>query len=1242
MKKIPKTSRAADQTAQLMSAPPTLLTPMQYTPKPQTFNPVCYAHQHFINQQTRLYLQYIELMRTLSTNSQAQNHPAKKPKIQFDQQDLIELATGKISNVFGPAFTKVDALKHPLRIPAPPYLLADRVTRIDATALSMQPGLLWTELEIKPDTLTHLNHLPAGLLVETAQANMILINWLGANLALNEERHYRLVELDFEFHASLPKIGSLLSCEIKVDKIIHYQGRLLFNFKCNVYHDSKLIFAVTLGRAGFFSHAELDRPQSTQWQADTAKYSEDIKPNPPLAPLAQLTFDSQAIKRLIQGDLVSVFGEAFNYSQTHLRTPTLPDGKLQLLHEVTKLDFNGGPKQRGYLKACYNINPDAWFFKAHFKDDPCMPGTLAFEGGLQAMMFYLIAHGDTLKHDSWRFEPLQNQPVNIRCYNQVLMTNKKLTYEVFVDKHINDPTPTLYAYLLIKVDSILVMQTYIGIRLVPDWPLANLKPSQTIIPSKKSAAKLDDDLSCDINTMLACAWGAPTEMYGTLAKDFDLRQSPTRLPGPPYHFLTQVNAVDKTAAKLNCEYLVPNNAWYYAESANFMNMPIAALLEAGLQPCGWLMAVTHYDFTNDAGLKVRNLSGSAEYFHYIPASTESLDTDVQLTKVLKLKGTKLFNLNVAVKIKNQIVFNMQTEFGYFNEKSLLQQQGISEMQPWKKWLTKKTALPHKLSTPPWTINTFIQRNLAESCLPNQRLKLIDHISGYWQKPDDLIALLRGERDVHPSDWYFKTHFFQDPVQPGSLGIQAMQELIGYYLMHQNPQIEFPIILPKLPQKFSWKYRGQILPQVATINILAAIKSKPEEHCHYVNADASLWINGVCIYSANDLSYQINNAPPNGHRFSREVTLDQEKQPWLKDHCPTYTLPVLPMMSIVDQVVDFVSDYFPNQKVIAIRQLKLLSWIIVNPSVKLKQQLTVVNSKEVQVELFIINDSTQLAAQGMVEIADQYPASPKTFTPLDNLHPSTDPYQAKNLFHGPSFHIIKSLATCKHGSSSILSTKTTADFGATHQVLLDGIPQSFPRHDLSVWSKHANAQHRCFPSHIESIEFFTDLPRHGDVNCELRYRGDWQNKIDRIHCQAQLQAAGKTSIQIDYVEKLFSLPENLQQLTSTEIARYITEKKYFPKATLATQLDNCCELSLTTVLRGDWLPGTLATIYGATGDLLSVTKEICIKDYFCHKHQVHPHAINITADNYVFIGKSRKKYYYRVETTKNIVRVYDAG
>ncbi len=38
-----------------------------------------------------------------------------------------------------------------------------------------------------------------------------------------------------------------------------------------------------------------------------------------------------------------------------------------------------------------------------------------------------------------------------------------------------------------------------------------------------------------------------------------------------------------------------------------------------------------------------------------------------------------------------------------------------------------------------------------------------------------------ELDIHPEQWFFKVHFPGDPVMPGCLGLDAMWQMVGFYL-----------------------------------------------------------------------------------------------------------------------------------------------------------------------------------------------------------------------------------------------------------------------------------------------------------------------------------------------------------------------------------------------------------------------------------------------------------------------------
>ena len=41
--------------------------------------------------------------------------------------------------------------------------------------------------------------------------------------------------------------------------------------------------------------------------------------------------------------------------------------------------------------------------------------------------------------------------------------------------------------------------------------------------------------------------------------------------------------------------------------------------------------------------------------------------------------------------------------------------------------------------------------------------------------------IEAEFDINPDLWFFKCHFLGDPVMPGSLGLDALWQLVGFYL-----------------------------------------------------------------------------------------------------------------------------------------------------------------------------------------------------------------------------------------------------------------------------------------------------------------------------------------------------------------------------------------------------------------------------------------------------------------------------
>jgi acyl transferase domain-containing protein len=88
------------------------------------------------------------------------------PGPKFDREQLYLLSTGPLSLVLGDAFKTLDGRKRVVRMPAPPFLLADRVLGIEGEQGSMRAQThLWTETDIREDAW-YLNRgrMPFGIL----------------------------------------------------------------------------------------------------------------------------------------------------------------------------------------------------------------------------------------------------------------------------------------------------------------------------------------------------------------------------------------------------------------------------------------------------------------------------------------------------------------------------------------------------------------------------------------------------------------------------------------------------------------------------------------------------------------------------------------------------------------------------------------------------------------------------------------------------------------------------------------------------------------------------------------------------------------------------------------------------------------------------------------------------------------------------------------------------------------------
>ncbi len=104
-----------------------------------------------------------------------------------------------------------------------------------------------------------------------------------------------------------------------------------------------------------------------------------------------------------------------------------------------------------------------------------------------------------------------------------------------------------------------------------------------------------------------------------------------------------------------------------------------------------------------------------------------------------------------------------------------------------------------------------------------------------------------ELDIKPELWFFECHFPTDPVMPGCLGLDAMWQLIGFYLgWLGNPGRGRALGAGEV------KFFGQVLPTAKKVTYKIDLTRVIQRKLVMGVANATMEVDGKEIYSAKDL------------------------------------------------------------------------------------------------------------------------------------------------------------------------------------------------------------------------------------------------------------------------------------------------------------------------------------------------------------------------------------------------------
>jgi 3-hydroxymyristoyl/3-hydroxydecanoyl-(acyl carrier protein) dehydratase len=260
--------------------------------------------------------------------------------------------------------------------------------------------------------------------------------------------------------------------------------------------------------------------------------------------------------------------------------------------------------------------------------------------------------------------------------------------------------------------------------------------------------------------------------------------------------------------------------------------------------------------TSPDDLCFRNLGGTATQWEPVLADAGTLTTELILTKVSHSAGMIILNYEFCVRCQRRKVYSGETYFGFFQRAALALQVGIRDVQPFvlsAEQLAQGKSFPMP-NQPPF---------------PDERWRMIDRIEPLCANGGSAgLGFLRGIKIVRPDEWFFRAHFYRDPVWPGSLGLEAFLQLLSVAAAERGP-----LTVPPSPFEgegkgvrtdvrhhiglgipHTWLYRGQVVPTNREVQIDADITNVDEQR-KLIQADGYLSVDGRIIYQMKGFTLQ---------------------------------------------------------------------------------------------------------------------------------------------------------------------------------------------------------------------------------------------------------------------------------------------------------------------------------------------------------------------------------------------------
>jgi 3-hydroxymyristoyl/3-hydroxydecanoyl-(acyl carrier protein) dehydratase len=303
-------------------------------------------------------------------------------------------------------------------------------------------------------------------------------------------------------------------------------------------------------------------------------------------------------------------------------------------------------------------------------------------------------------------------------------------------------------------------------------------------------------------------------------------------------------------AALTAEFDMPAQPWFAPHNGR-PAVPYSVLMESALQPCGffsvWLGSTLA---TPEEDIYLRILDGDARLSAVPDLAGRTVRTRVVLESSAASGGVTIQRFGFELSCEGTAIYQGTTTLGHFRPGMLAAPVGLDGGRLVPPWLTDAHAGasaggPPAPSGPP---------------MPQGRLDLLDEVvvvldGGTWQRGYAL-----GRTAIDATSWFFDAHFFQDPVMPGSLGVEAIVQALKAYAVRAGLGGRFDRPRFGLPDshRTAWKFRGQIMRTDREMVVDVHVHTvRDEQDRIVVVGDGSLWKDGLRIYHVTNVAVTVS-------------------------------------------------------------------------------------------------------------------------------------------------------------------------------------------------------------------------------------------------------------------------------------------------------------------------------------------------------------------------------------------------